>query len=92
MRMATLVAAAVALLSGLPTAAAAHWAHSADLDRNFVVYWTPGQDDITFEVQVRTLGYVGFGFSPDGKMRSADMVIGWVRNDKVVFQVSIYLL
>lgn len=70
----------------LPAALAAHWTHSAELDRNFSVFWTPGEDDITFEVQVRTLGYVGLGFSVDGKMKGADMVIGWVRDGQVFFQ------
>ncbi|GLG93578.1 Uncharacterized protein GBIM_00948 [Gryllus bimaculatus] len=36
---------------------------------------------------VRTLGYVGFGFSADGTMTDADMVIGWVYKDKVFLQV-----
>lgn len=72
----------------LGVADAAHWTHSAELDRNFAVFWTPGEDDITFEVQVRTLGYVGLGFSSDGKMKGADMIIGWVRDGQVFFQVS----
>ncbi|KAJ1530797.1 hypothetical protein ONE63_005646 [Megalurothrips usitatus] len=73
----------------LGAARAAHWTHSAELDRNFAVFWTPGEEDITFEVQVRTLGYVGLGFSADGKMKGADMVIGWVRDGQVFFQVSV---
>lgn len=72
----------------LAAAHAAHWTHSAELDRNYSVFWTPGEEDITFEVQVRTLGYVGFGFSADGKMKGADMIIGWVRDGQVFFQVS----
>ncbi|KAE8750521.1 hypothetical protein FOCC_FOCC002815 [Frankliniella occidentalis] len=37
---------------------------------------------------VRTLGYVGLGFSVDGKMKGADMVIGWVRDGQVFFQLG----
>jgi len=65
-----------------------HWAHSVDLDPNYTVFWTPGAEDITFEVQVRTLGYIGFGFSADGQMPGADMVTGWVRDNQVFFQVG----
>jgi hypothetical protein len=66
----------------------AHWTHSTQLDPNYSVFWTPGEEDITFEVQVRTLGYVGFGFSVDGQMAGADMVTGWVRDNQVFFQVG----
>ncbi|KAJ9593581.1 hypothetical protein L9F63_014869, partial [Diploptera punctata] len=74
------------LAVGLGKVTGAHWAHSAQLDPNYSVFWTPGDQDITFEVQVRTLGYIGFGFSSDGKMPGADMVIGWIRDGNVFFQ------
>ncbi|GFG39852.1 hypothetical protein Cfor_08832 [Coptotermes formosanus] len=73
---------------GLGHVAGAHWTHSVDLDPNYSVFWTPGAEDITFEVQVRTLGYIGFGFSADGQMPGADMVTGWVRDSQVFFQVG----
>lgn len=39
--------------------------------------------------QVRTQGYVGLGFSPNGGMKGADVVLGWVADDgKVMLQVS----
>lgn len=47
--------------------------------------------EITFEIQVRTLGYIGFGFSWDGRTSGADIVIGWVDNGQTYFQV-IYML
>jgi hypothetical protein len=65
-----------------------YWTHSTDLDPNYSLFWTPGEEFITFEVQVQTLGYIGFGFSADGQMPGADMVIGWVRNNQVFFQVG----
>jgi len=71
---------------GLGHVTGAHWTHSVDLDPNYTVFWTPGAEDITFEVQVRTLGYIGFGFSADGQMPGADMVTGWVRDNQVFFQ------
>ena len=73
---------------GLGHVTGAHWTHSVDLDPNFTVFWTPGAEDITFEVQVRTLGYIGLGFSADGQMPGADMVTGWVRDNQVFFQVG----
>ncbi|XP_076643114.1 DBH like monooxygenase olf413 [Halictus rubicundus] len=57
------------------------WKHSAALDDKFLVLWTPGENDIMFEIQVKTLGYVGFGFSKDDDRVRADMVIGWVDNN-----------
>lgn len=57
------------------------WKHSAVLDNNFLVLWTPGERDVTFEIQVKTLGYVGLGFTKDDGGAGADMVIGWVDNN-----------
>ena len=65
------------------------WQHSAVLDNNFLVLWTPGERDVTFEIQVKTLGYVGLGFTKDDRRVGADMVIGWVDNNgQVHLQVS----
>ncbi|KAG7212297.1 hypothetical protein KM043_012624 [Ampulex compressa] len=60
---------------------AVEWKHSAVLDNNFLVLWTPGDRDVTFEIQVKTLGYVGLGFTKDDDRVGADMVIGWVDNN-----------
>uniref|UniRef100_A0A182WEN8 DOMON domain-containing protein n=1 Tax=Anopheles minimus TaxID=112268 RepID=A0A182WEN8_9DIPT len=67
-------------------AAAAHWDHAVDLDENYRLLWSISQQDITFEVQARTHGYVGLGFSTDGTIYGADVVIGWVENGQVHFQ------
>ncbi|EZA62272.1 MOXD1-like protein [Ooceraea biroi] len=66
------------LVSG---AVSVEWKHSAVLDNNFLVLWTPGERDVTFEIQVKTLGYVGLGFTKDDGRAGADMVIGWVDNN-----------
>lgn len=68
---------------------AARWSHSAYLSPDYRLLWSlgPGPQDITFEIQVRTLGSVGFGFSRDGRMAGADMVVGWVDQGQVHFQV-----
>ncbi|KAL2713057.1 MOXD1 2-like [Vespula squamosa] len=57
------------------------WKHSAILDNNFLVLWTPGDKEVTFEIQVKTLGYVGLGFKKEDGREGADMVIGWVDNN-----------
>ncbi|KAK1889581.1 DBH-like monooxygenase protein 2 like [Dissostichus eleginoides] len=41
--------------------------------------------NITFKLEVNTTGWVGFGFSPNGGMKGADMVIGGVGPDGSYF-------
>lgn len=65
------------------------WAHRLRLDANYDVYWTAGETDVTFEVQVRTAGYVIFGMSPSGLFQDADLVVGWVQNGRPRFQVTL---
>uniref|UniRef100_A0A914X5Q2 DOMON domain-containing protein n=1 Tax=Plectus sambesii TaxID=2011161 RepID=A0A914X5Q2_9BILA len=60
-----------------------NFTHQAVLDTNgdFIVRWLPGtnaNDYITFECEVRTQGWLGIGFSSNGGMGSADMVIAWI--------------
>ena len=62
-------------------------AHRIRLDANYDVFWSTSETDITFEVQVRTLGYVMFGLSPSGLFQDADLVVGWVQNGRPRFQV-----
>lgn len=75
--------AAAAAASGTPI-----WDHAIDLNDDFRILWQIINQDITFEIQARTLGYVGFGFSPDGNLADADMAIGWVDKGQTYFQVS----
>lgn len=81
-------ALAAVLLLVATTVSGAHWDHAVDLDENYRLLWSINNQDITFEVQARTLGYVGLGFSTDGSIYGADVVIGWVDNGQVHFQVS----
>lgn len=64
------------------------WNHSIDLDENFRVLWNLREQEITFEIQVRTTGYVGFGFSRDGTIYNADIAIGWIDAGHAYFQVG----
>ncbi|EDW95510.2 uncharacterized protein Dyak_GE22605 [Drosophila yakuba] len=73
--------AAAAAASGTPI-----WDHAIDLNEDFRILWQIINQDITFEIQARTLGYVGFGFSPDGNLAGADMAIGWVDKGQTYFQ------
>uniref|UniRef100_A0A914UTA6 DOMON domain-containing protein n=1 Tax=Plectus sambesii TaxID=2011161 RepID=A0A914UTA6_9BILA len=57
--------------------------HHAVLDPNgnFQLNWNPtanGSDYFTFECVVATRGWIGLGFSSNGAMAAADMVIAWV--------------
>lgn len=68
------------------------WKYSYYLDNNFLVLWTPGENDVTFEIQVKTLGYVGLGFTRNDRIEEIDIVIGWVDdNGQVHLQVGIDL-
>lgn len=61
---------------------------SIDLDEGgaYLLRWGFNNTDIWFEVQVHTLGYVGFGISETGKMVPADVVVGFVANNQVYFR------
>lgn len=79
--MKALVATISLVLLMLDNVACVEWKNSAVLDNNFLVLWTPGEREITFEVQVKTQGYVGLGFTRDDRQVSTDIVIGWVDNN-----------
>ncbi|KAH3863954.1 DBH-like monooxygenase protein 1 homolog [Dreissena polymorpha] len=59
-----------------------------DENQDFHVHWNVDheQKNITFELHVRTHGYVGFGISHNGKMFPADIVIGWVKDEQIHFK------
>ena len=59
-----------------------------DKDQNYVLFWKYNTTHVTFEVHVKTKGYVGFGISTNGKMHPADVIVGWVKNGTTHFAVS----
>lgn len=67
------------------------WIGSINLDR-VRISWTPLEHSVVFSVEARTRGYVGVGFSLDGKMANADLVVTWVDDitGKPYLIVSIY--
>lgn len=68
---------------------AVQWDQSTYLDENFRLLWNIEGDEITFEMQVRTHGYIGLGFARKEDRSSADVVIGWVDHGQTYFQVNI---
>ncbi|NWZ47550.1 MOXD2 protein, partial [Haliaeetus albicilla] len=62
------------------------------LDPSNMVYlrWDHDEQELmTFELQVRTTGWVAFGFSPHGELPGSDIVIGGVfPNGSIYFSVS----
>lgn len=62
--------------------------NSLTLDKggNYLLFWNFNSTHVTFEVRVKTRGYVGFGLSPNGNMFPSDVVVGWVKDGKVFFK------
>ncbi|XP_033098160.1 DBH-like monooxygenase protein 2, partial [Anneissia japonica] len=51
-----------------------------DLQENVQIFWSVEDDMIIFEIRANTTGYIGIGFSPNGGMKGADIVLGWVKD------------
>lgn len=71
------------------------WTHSVFLDgedtRNIRLSWNLMDDNVLLKVEARTKGYVGIGFSKNGRMAGADILIGWVRDQQAFLQVISHL-
>lgn len=69
------------------------WNHETWLDphEKFHVKWTNdyASKTITFFVEVKTRGWIGFGLSPNGGMKNSDIIIAWVDDNdgKTYFHV-----
>ncbi|PNJ78566.1 MOXD1 isoform 4 [Pongo abelii] len=57
-----------------------------DSEGKYWLGWSQRGSQIAFRLQVRTAGYVGFGFSPTGAMASADIVVGGVAHGRPYLQ------
>ncbi|XP_078364957.1 DBH-like monooxygenase protein 1 [Oculina patagonica] len=60
-----------------------------DEDQKVKLYWnvSTANKEIYFTVEAQTTGWVGFGISSgQGKMKGADIVIGWVKDGKPYFK------
>ncbi|KAM6465739.1 DBH-like monooxygenase protein 1 isoform 2-T2 [Liasis olivaceus] len=71
-----------------PVPGGRHYPHSAMLDGSsrYRLLWAHQGNTIAFRLEVRTQGYVGFGFSPTGAMASADIVVGGLDRGKPYLQ------
>jgi hypothetical protein len=49
-----------------------------DAPNQYQVFWKFDNDTIQFELHCKSRGWVGFGFSPNGGLKGADIVMGWV--------------
>lgn len=66
-----------------------------DPSQKMKLYWTVNraEESISFAVEAATTGWVGLGFSPStGRMKGADIVIGWVKDRKPYLTVSYTVL
>lgn len=59
-----------------------------DAEGKYWLRWGPRDGRLAFRLEVRTAGYVGFGFSPTGAMAAADIVVGGVAHGRPYLQVS----
>lgn len=59
-----------------------------DSEGKYWLSWGPRGGRLAFRLEVRTAGYVGFGFSPTGTMAAADIVVGGVLRGRPYLQVS----
>ena len=62
---------------------------------DYTLYWSFDAEtrNISFAVRVRTMGWVGFGLSPNGQMPNSDVVIGWVDSSgRAYLQVNFFRL
>ncbi|KAK3586460.1 hypothetical protein CHS0354_001844 [Potamilus streckersoni] len=62
------------------------YSNQLDTSGNYLLFWKFNDTYITFEVHVKTHGYVGFGLSDNGKMYPADVVVGWVEDGVAHFK------
>lgn len=47
-------------------------------DGALTLFWRAEGDAVAFGVEADTAGWVALGFEPDGGMKDADMIVGWV--------------
>ncbi|KAB0360265.1 hypothetical protein FD754_004421 [Muntiacus muntjak] len=59
-----------------------------DSEGKYWLSWGPRGGRLAFRLEVRTAGYVGFGFSPTGAMAAADIVVGGVARGRPYLQES----
>jgi hypothetical protein len=57
-------------------------------DGEYHLYWTVAGEMAWFGISAETTGWVAVGFEPEVRMQNADMVIGWVGDDRIAHVVD----
>ena len=47
----------------------------------YILYWNYNSTDITFELQVKSSGWAGFGISPNGGMENSNVILFWMNSE-----------
>jgi len=70
-------------VQSLPPPPTETYANSKILVENdtYILFWNYNKTDITFELQVKTTGWAGFGISPNGDMTNSDVILFWVNSN-----------
>jgi len=75
------------------------YTHSLEVDEDdpnlFRLFWklVDNEKSIQFELHCKNTGWVGFGLSPNGDMKGADIAMSWVdSNGKAHLLVSLFSL
>ena len=60
------------------------------MDENFEMSWKTDQIEklLTVKLEVKTKGWIAFGFSSNGLFSEADLMVAWVTNARISFSVS----
>lgn len=53
--------------------------HAEELSASYVLSWTTQGDSIVFDIQAKTLGWVGLGFHNRPSMKGADIAVAGVK-------------
>ena len=56
----------------------------------FRFYWSYTSTDLTGEIHVKTNGWVGFGFSPNGGMSNSDVIVGWINDGNGAVNFTVF--
>ncbi|UJR14303.1 hypothetical protein I4U23_001293 [Adineta vaga] len=69
--------------------------YSAELQENIAdLWWTidDAEREITFELHIKSTGWIALGISPAGGMKGADIAVGWVESSGKVYLQDRYAI
>ena len=59
---------------------------------NFELFWKHNSTHLIIEIHADTTGYIGFGFSKNGSMVPADVILAWVTSSGGHIYVSFFIV